>query len=109
MKLRLILATCVLALAACATTGQNGPNATDANIIQGAEVAYNIGKGLYDAGKLSPDEANAAIAALRAIHGFVEASRAAKAAGDSASSAAYLRSAADALDALSARLLAKKG
>jgi hypothetical protein len=107
--MRFLLASIVLALAACATTAQNGANATDANILQGAEVAYNIGKALYDAGKLNDAEATAAITALRSIQGFVSAARAAKAAGDDKSSAAYLRSAADALDALTASLTAKKG
>ncbi len=109
MKLRLLLASCVIALAACATTATNGPNATDANIIAGVQTAYVVGKGLYDAGKLSDDEAEAIVTAIQSIVGFVNASRAAGKSGDKASEAAYLRAAADALDALTARLATKKG
>lgn len=106
---RMLLASCVLALAACANVATNGPNATDANIIQGAEVAWNVGKSLYDAGKLTDDEAEGIVLAIRSIVGFVNASRAAGKAGDKSGEAAYLRAAADALDALTVRLVAKKG
>jgi hypothetical protein len=106
MKLRLILAGLVIALSACATNG--GKNATDAQLIMGAEAAYGLAVTLYKAGKLTNAEGVAVEAALTAVVGFVEASRAAEAAGDKASSAAYLRAAADALDALTATL-AKKG
>lgn len=109
MKLRLLLASCVIALSACATTAQNGVNASDANILQGAEVAYSVGKGLYDAGKLNDDDAEAIVAAIQSVVTYVKASRAAAAAGDAKGSAAYLRAAADALDAITARLAAKKG
>jgi hypothetical protein len=109
MKLKLILASCVIALAACATTGQSGANATDANILQGTEVAYNLGKSLYDAGKLNDDDAEAIVFAIQSVVAYVKASRAAKAAGDLTGEAAYLRAAADALDKITARLAAKKG
>jgi hypothetical protein len=105
MKLRLLLASCVIALAACATTG----TATDANIIQGLDAALEVAKTLYSAGKLTDDEAQATEDSLNAIFGFVKASRTAALAGDKAGSATYLRSAAAALDALTARLLAKQG
>lgn len=94
-----------IALAACATTGKN---ATDEAILTGAEAAYNVGKTLYLAGKINDTEAQAIIDTLRAVQGFVIASRSAAAAGDASTSAAQLRAAADALDALTARL-AKKG
>lgn len=109
MKIRLLLASCVIALAACANVATNGPNATDANVLEGAQVAYTVGKGLYDAGKLSDDDADAVVIAIQSVVAYVKASRAAGAAGDKAGEAAYLRAAADALDALNARLAAKKG
>lgn len=109
MKPRLILASCVIALAACANVATNGPNATDANILQSAEVTYNLGKGLYDAGKLNDDDAEAIVMGIQAVVTYVKAARAAKAAGDAGSEAAYLRMAADALDKVTAYLLAKKG
>jgi len=109
MKFRVFLAGLVIALAGCATTAQNGVNATDANILQGAEVAYNLGKSLYTAGKLSDDDAEAIVTAIQSIVTYVKASQAAKAAGDDKGEAAYLRAAADALDAVTARLVAKKG
>jgi hypothetical protein len=109
MKLKMLLASCVIALAACANIADNGPNATDANILQGAEVAYNLGKGLYDAGKLNDDDAEAIVLAIQSVVTYVKASRAAGAAGDKAGEAAYLRAAADALDQIMLRLAAKKG
>jgi hypothetical protein len=109
MKLRLILASCVLALSACASTGVNGPNATDANLLDGAQAAYVMGKSLYDAGKINDDDAEAIVTALRAIHTYVGASQAAKKAGDKAGEAYYLRLAAATLDQITAILIAKKG
>jgi hypothetical protein len=109
MKLRLLLASCVIALSACATTAQNGVNANDANILQGAEVAYSLGKSLYDQGKLNDDDAEAIVTAINTVITYVKASRAAKASGDAQGEAAYLRAAADALDAVTARLASKKG
>lgn len=106
MKFRILIASCVLALAACATTGKN---ASDANIIQGLNAALDVAKTLYVAGKLSDAEAQATEDSLNAIFGFVKASRTAAAAGDADGQAKYLRAAADALDALTARLLAKQG
>ncbi len=106
MKLRLILASCVIALSACATTGKN---ATDANVIAGLNAAQAIAVTLYANDKLTDDEAQAAEDSLNAIYGYVKASRSAAAAGDQAASSKFLNAAADALDALSAKLLAKKG
>lgn len=106
MKLRLILASVVIALAACATTGKN---ATDANIIQGLDASLAIAQTLFAANKLSVDEAQAVEDSLNAIYAYVKASRSAAASGDKAGAAAYLRAAADALDALTLRLAAKKG
>jgi hypothetical protein len=105
VKLKLILASCVLALAACATTGTN---ATDANIVQGLNAALGVAQTLYAAGKLTDAEAQATEDALNAIFGYVKASRTAAAAGDTVTSAAYLREASAALDALAARLAAKQ-
>jgi len=108
MKLKMFLAACVIALAGCASVGQNGPNATDANLIQGAEVAYMVGKGLYDAGKLNDDDAEAIVSAIQLVITYVKASRAAGAAGDKAGEASYLRAAAEVLDSINARLASKK-
>jgi hypothetical protein len=111
MKLRILLASCVIALAACASTGQNGPLATEANVISSVQVAAELGQALYDAGKMSDEEAAVAIAAFRAARQNFDAYRAAIAAGNTAGAAAYLRLAADGLDALMAQLNAikKKG
>jgi len=109
MKLKVLLTSCVIALAACANIATNGPNATDANILQGAQTAYDIGHGLWDAGKLSDEDAEAIIVAINSVVSYVKASRAASAAGDKNSEAMYLRLAADALDKLTAFLVAKKG
>jgi len=109
MKLRILLASCVLALAACANVAQNGPNATDANLLDGAQSAYTLGKSLYDLGKINDDDAEAIVVALRAIHTYVGASQAAKKAGDKAGEAYYLRLAAATLDQVMAILIAKKG
>jgi hypothetical protein len=106
MKLRLLLASCVIALAACATPGKN---ATDANVVQGLEATLAVARTLYQADQLTDDEAQAISDSLRAIHAFLMASRSAAAAGDADGHAAYLRAAADALDALTLKLAAKKG
>ncbi len=108
MKLKMLLAACVIALAGCASVAQHGENATDANMIQGAEVAYMVGKGLYDAGKLNDDDAEAIVAGIQLVITYVKASRAAGAAGDKAGEAAYLRAAAEVLDSINARLASKK-
>ncbi len=111
MKLKLLLASCVIALAACATTAQNGPLANEANVIASVQTAAELGQALYDAGKLSDDDAATAISAFRAARQNFDAYRAALAAGNTASAATYLRLAADGLDALMAQLNAikKKG
>jgi hypothetical protein len=108
MKLRLIFAGLVIALAGCATTGST-PNATDADIVQGLNAALQVAQTLYAANKLTDAQAQATEDSLNAIFGFVKASRTAAAAGDTTSSANYLRSAAAALDALTASLVAKQG
>ncbi len=106
MKLKVFLAACAIALAACATTGQNGPLATEANVVEGLNAAYAIGKALNDAGALSDDQATEAITAIRSIALSLQAYEAAMAAGNSAGAAVYLQSAASALQALSAQLAA---
>jgi hypothetical protein len=109
MKLKMLLASCVIAVSACANVATNGPNATDANLLDGAQSAYVLGKSLYDAGKINDDDAEAIVTALRAIHTYVAASQAAKKAGDKAGEAYYLRLAAATLDQITAILIAKKG
>lgn len=109
MKLKVLLASCVIALAACANVAQNGPNATDANLLDGAQAAYVVGKSLYEAGKINDDDAEAIVTALRAIQTYVAASQAAKKAGDKAGEANYLRLAAATLDQITLLLAAKKG
>lgn len=111
MKLKLVLASCVLALAACANVADNGPLANEANIIQGLQTAATLGQSLYDAGKLNDTDAAKAITAFRAAQAAIAAADAAQAAGDKAGAAVYLRAAADALDALMAQLasIQKKG
>lgn len=109
MKLRLILASCVIALSACATTADNGKFATDANIIQGTDAAVQMAQNIYVAGAMTDAQAQMVIDAANAILGFVKAHRAAVAAGDKETAASMLRAAADALDVLNARLLAMKG
>lgn len=111
MKLRYLIASCVIALAGCATTAQNGPLATEANIAQSLQAAAVLGQSLYDAGKLSDTQSAAAITAFRAAQAALAAADAAQANGDKAGAATYLRAAADALDALMAQFAAiqKKG
>lgn len=111
MKLKLFLASCVLAVAGCANVQNNGPLATEANIIQGLQTAATLGQSLYDAGKLTDAQAAQAITAFRAAYAALQAADAAQAAGDADKTAMYLRAAADALDALVAQLTAiqKKG
>ncbi len=111
MKLRLILASCVIALAACANVAQNGPLATEANVIESLNAVGALGNALYDAGKLKDAEAELAIAAYVGIRRNIDAYNAALAVGDKATAALYLRLAADALDELTKRLAAiqKKG
>lgn len=111
MKLKLLLASCAIALAACANVAQNGPLATEANIASGLQAAAVLGQSLYEAGKLNDAQGEAAIASFRAAQVALAAADAANAAGDKASASTFLRAAADALDALMAQLVAiqKKG
>lgn len=111
MKLRLLLASVVIALAGCATTAQNGPLATEANVIASMQAAATLGNALYDAHKINDEDSALAIAAFRAIRLNFDAYNAAIAAGNKAGAAVYLRLAADGLDALMAQLTAiqKKG
>jgi hypothetical protein len=108
----MLLAACVIALAACATTEKNGPLATEANVIASVQAAAVLGDALYTAGKMTDEEATIAIAAFRAARQNFDAYQAALNAGDQAKAAVYLRLAADGLDALMAQLNAirsKKG
>lgn len=107
MKLRLLLASCVIALAACANMG--GTNATEANILQGTDAAMEVAKTLYLSGKLSDAEAQSVVDAANAIVASLEAARSAAATGDKNAQSTQLRAAADAVDALMARLAARKG
>lgn len=111
MKLKSLLAACVIALAGCANLAQNGPLANEANIIQGLQAAAVLGQSLYDAGKLTDTQAAAAITAFRSAQAALAAADAAQANGDKVGAASYLRAAADALDALMAQFAAiqKKG
>jgi hypothetical protein len=56
MKLKMLLASCVIAVSACANVATNGPNATDANLLDGAQSAYVLGKSLYDAGTITDED-----------------------------------------------------
>lgn len=106
MKVKLLVASVALALAACANVAQNGPLATEANILQGLQTAATLGQSLYDAGKLKDADADKAIAAFRVAQAALAAADAAQASGDKVGAAMYLRQAADALDALMAQLAA---
>lgn len=108
MKLRYLIASCVIALAGCATTG-GSPNATDADIVQGLSATYDLAVTLYKAGKLTDDQAQSAEDALLAASAALKASRSSAVAGDSVTSAAHLRAASAALAALTAQLTAAKG
>ncbi len=107
-RIRLFLAACVIALAGCATTAQNGPLATEANVIASLEAAAELGNALYTANKIPDDQADLLISLFRSAKASVAAAAAADAAGDKAHASAYLRAAADALDDLMARLAAIK-
>lgn len=106
MKLRVFLASCVIALAGCA--GMNLKLDPD-TIEQAVDDAVQVAATLYQAKKINDKDAQAIIDAANTVYSLAEASKSSAAAGDKSSAAAQLRAASDALDTLNTRIAAKKG